>query len=388
VVVNNAFSIPFDDGGDVANEDDAVVAAAAAAGFTLVVSEPDTSTSSSDATGVGYLTVTSAPSAAASNPDYDLSRVGDEVEEEDPAHDYQNVDNGSWDGKVQEGPRDYENAPSTTMVPGKDGSCTVLATSNHRTTSTSSNALAPYENVFKGSQTSVDAARNASTSSSALEKSGNVPVFLKTVHHGSNPGPNKSGPVGGGGSKTNVGAPPMLPPDSDDDGNADDDINDYHDNAGQFVGDGTRAVGGGGDNDGTSSSDAENYENIPVARKTVRRNKTTRKHLPGCMCGVRACKLEPVWWCTTCGSEEAPKFTAAESEACELEHRMLQASVQRQHPEMCTKADNGAGDGESGDAVGAVGDDDARMYSAPTGAGQTYAATTDLGQVYVGVTNV
>jgi hypothetical protein len=161
VVVNNAFSIPFDDDGDIANTDAVVAAAAAAAGFTLV--NPDTSTSSAD--GVGYLIVISGPSAATSNPDYDLSRVGGEVEEEDPAHDYQNVDNRSWDGKVQEGPRDYENAPSTIMVAGGDG------TSIPRTTSTSSNALVPYENVFKGSQTSVEAARDASTSSSTLTNS-------------------------------------------------------------------------------------------------------------------------------------------------------------------------------------------------------------------------
>jgi hypothetical protein len=89
VVVNNVFSIPFDDAGDAANDDDVVVAAAAAAS--------------------GYLLVAG---------DYrEESGVG--AEEVGLAPDYQNVDSTTWEGAVLQGPRDYENAPRTSVAVGK-----------------------------------------------------------------------------------------------------------------------------------------------------------------------------------------------------------------------------------------------------------------------------
>jgi hypothetical protein len=340
VVVNNAFSIPFDDGGDVANEDDAVVAAAAAAaGYLLVTSKED------DEHG---------PGAGTPHPDSDPVRVGvgkkknNNNNKKDPVKGYENVDNKPWKGKVLRGLRDYENAPSSAVSRGKTDCST------NRTASTSSNTQGGYENVF--------------TSGKTVRRGVNSPGFVA----------NKSGSV-------DVIAPPQLPPtDSEDDSDDEDDFN-YHDNVdlAEIVPVGKTVRRGGntanaGRTASTSSTTLEKYENVLTVQKTVHRKKRTsdgtsgaagdgktRKHRPGCKCGGRACKLVPVWWCATCGSGAAPKSTAAEAEACELGHQMLQASVQRQHPEMCIKADTGA-------AVGA-----GEMYSAPNNTAQTYGGVTD-----------
>jgi hypothetical protein len=340
VVINNAFSIPFDDAGDAANDDDAVVAAAAAAaGYVLVTTTDDDE-----------------PGAGTTIPDYDPAEVGvegrqeEEREGEDAAQYYQNVDIMPWEGAVLEGPRDYENAPSTTMLAG-NGRVVPAATS--RTASTSSTATL----------------RKTSMSSNTIERYENVPVLRKTVRRAGNTRPAKVVAM-----HTEDAAPSTVIP---------------------------KKTSGGMEMvpPGTADEQPEGYEFVEVRK--------TRTHLPGCKCGGRACKLEPVWWCEVCGSVATAALTFAGAEACELNHRTLDASTMRQQPadggmEMYAEAEddeadvsgNGSGGGVGGGGSAGI---EPRMYSQPNDAGQTYAdgaeddapqmysAPTDAGETYDGI---
>jgi hypothetical protein len=388
VVVNNAFSIPFDDGGDVANDDDAVVAAAAAAaGYLLVTIDADDE--------VGTDT---------SNRDYDPAGEGG------PAQFYQNVDNTPWVGKVQEGPRDYENAPSTTLLLGKDG------TSTNRTGNTSSNTLVKYENVptlrktvrHGGGNPGDESARTASTSSNTLEMHTTIPTMRKTVvrrGRGSSDGANSM-------QSNDNEMPPALPKEgriadlqtsntndyTTHDPSTDEDLDDYEVVEVQKLPEAKASLEGyeGPPPPLISSGDVEaikrdaSIEKHLLASKQTEEVRKMRKHRAGCKCGGHACKLEPVWWCATCGSEATATLTAAEAEACELKHQSLRVMTLRQNPQMMTKFDGGDSDGDGADG-------EARMYSAPNNAAATYAAggggdapqmysaPTDAGETYDGI---
>jgi hypothetical protein len=301
VVVNNAFSIPFDDAGDTANDDDAVLAAAASASGHVLVTSTDGDESS-------------APIAL---PDYDPAGAG----EVDAAQHYQNVDNTPWEGAVMQGPRDYENAPSTTVdvSRGKRGgvrtatnrttstssTVTVVATPS-RTTSTSSTvtvvATPSRTTSTSSTKTVATPSRTTSTSSNTLERYENVPVFRKTVRRGEKTSPRKAATV-----RAEDGVLPPVPKKSTakDQQSADEESDAYEAVEVQTL----------------SQPESEGYEVVEVRK--------TRTHLPGCKCGGDACKLAPVWWCDVCGSEATGTFTMAEAEACEFNHRTLQVSALR-----------------------------------------------------------
>jgi hypothetical protein len=183
LVVNDLFSIPFDDGGRTANVGDAALAnAATASGHLLTLNDgkPDAATSAPDEMGDNPLrrNITTRRDTAVQDgakenwfplmvepPTFELLRdrrcadppthefivpnhgAGDEDEgdaeidyhdnahlfacddagvdagagandheEEVAAHEYQNVDNTPWEGAVLQGPREYGNAPSNTVL--------------------------------------------------------------------------------------------------------------------------------------------------------------------------------------------------------------------------------------------------------------------------------
>jgi hypothetical protein len=460
VVVNNAFSIPFDDGGDVANEDDAVVAAAAAAAGYLLVTidddndapgqvdaddgglpmEDDDATYDMPGAAASSAPITrvfgSASAAAAPLPDYHPTESQVRVIQggDGAAQCYQNVDNTPWDGEVQIGSRDYQNARSITMVRGHGNNAVPTARStNNRSASTSSKTPEGYENGIVASKTmrrdgningSANPNRTASTNSITLANYENVPTLRKT---GRRRGDSSSDATNNNmQEESDDEVLPAVPKKARQTELQQQDRNTS------------------GSDNRTGSNTLERYENVPTLRKTVvRRGKSssiasdddevqladafpslalpasqgrtaehqpshtsesnahdpstdddlddyevvevqkfsaqTRQHRPGCKCGGRACKLDAVWWCATCGSEAGVKCTAAEAEACELKHRTMRVLTLRQQPGMLADAIAGYGarmhsapNDDAATWAAGGGDDAPQMYSAPTDAGETY----------------